>query len=142
MVRAVLDTSVIVAALRSRTGASFALLQLVGRGDLTMIATPPLFLEYEEVLSRPEQLSATGFSLEDVDAFVRDLAQLIEPAEVYFRWRPQVRDPDDEMVVEAAMNGRANCIVTHNTRDFAGVSERFSVRVLKPSDLLKEFKNE
>ncbi len=107
-----------------------------------MIATPPLFLEYEEVLSRPEQLSATGFSLEDVDAFVRDLAQLIEPAEVYFRWRPQVRDPDDEMVVEAAMNGRANCIVTHNTRDFAGVSERFSVRVLKPSDLLKEFKNE
>lgn len=140
MVRAVFDTSVIVAALRSRLGASFKLLQLASEGRIILIATSSLFLEYEEVLSRPDQLAAISFDLKELDIFMRALVQLIEPAALFFRWRPQMSDPDDEMVVEAAVNGRAHCIVTHNTKDFAAVAGTFNVRILKPSELLKELK--
>jgi len=69
-----------------------------------------------------------------------ELAALIEPAEVHFQWRPQSRDPNDEMVLEAAINGRADALVTYNVRDFAAAGERFGVPVLSPSELLKKVK--
>jgi predicted nucleic acid-binding protein len=103
-----------------------------------MLVTEALFLEYEEVLSRPEQRVLHGISLPELDVLLRGLAFKMEAVEVYFHWRPQVADPDDEMVVEAALNGRADVILTHNVRDFAGILEKFNVRVLRPSDLLKE----
>jgi putative PIN family toxin of toxin-antitoxin system len=136
--RVVLDTSVIVAALRTRAGAGNAVLRLVALRKLRLLATPPLFLEYEDVLKRPEQRLAHGLSLEAIEEFLAELAALIEPVDVHFLWRPQVRDPIDEMVLEAAINGRADALITYNVADFADAGERFNVEILRPGELLKK----
>ena len=104
------------------------------------LATPPLFLEYEDVLKRPEHQLIHGLPPEAVDEFLAELAALIEPVEVHFQWRPQSWDPNDEMVIEAAINGRADALVTYNVADFAGAAERFRISVLRPADLLKKVK--
>lgn len=138
--KVVLDTSVVVAALRTRAGAGNAVLRLVAKRRLIPLVSPPLFLEYEDVLKRPEQRIAHGLTLEMIDEFLADLAAVVEPVEVRFLWRPQVRDPSDEMVIEAAINGRADALVTYNVRDFAVAGERFAVQVLRPPELLKMVK--
>lgn len=138
--RIVLDTSVVVAGLRTRLGAGNAVLQLVALGRITLLATPPLFLEYEDVLKRPEHRLAHRLSLEQVDEFLAELAAVIEPVDVHFQWRPQGRDPNDEMVLEAAINGQADAVVTYNIADFAGPAERFKIAVIPPPVLLKKVK--
>jgi putative PIN family toxin of toxin-antitoxin system len=111
---------------------------MAAEGRFMMLASPALFLEYEDVLSRPEQRKVHGISTRDLELLMRDLASLIEPVEVHFRWRPQLRDADDEMVLETAMNGRADGLVTHNRRDFLPVSRGFKLRVLSPAEVIKE----
>lgn len=140
MRRLVLDTSIVTAGLRSRRGASQALLRLVGERLVTPLAAPALFLEYEDVLKRPEQRLATGLSIEQVDLFLAALSDAIEPVELHFRWRPQVRDPADEMLLEIAINGQADALVTHNIRDFSGVADRFGIQVLRPAEVLKRIR--
>ena len=135
--RVVLDTSVIVAALRSSRGASNALLARVARGELIPLVTTALFLEYEEVLLRAEQRLATAMSEADVAGFLAALASAAQAVEVHFRWRPQLGDAGDEMVLEAAINGAASALVTHNVKDFAPAA-RFGVRVVTPGEFLKE----
>lgn len=135
--RIVLDTSVVVAALRTRYGAANAVLRLVASGRLAVLATPPLFLEYEDVLKRPEHLLVHGLTPGEIDNFLGELAAIVEPIEVHFQWRPQVRDPADEMVLECAINGGAHAIVTHNVGDFLMAGERFGILVLRPGDLLR-----
>jgi len=139
--RIVLDTSVVVAALRTRLGAGNAVLRLVAQRRLVALATPPLFLEYEDVLKRPEHRLAHGLPPEAIDRFLAELAALIEPVEVHFQWRPQSRDPNDEMVIEAAINGQADALVTYNVADFAGPAGRFRIPVLRPADLLRRVKS-
>lgn len=141
MLEVVLDTSIVVAALRSRTGAANAILREVARQRLQPMVTTALFLEYEAVLKRPEQRLAHGLDESGVDRFLAALASACAPVEISFHWRPQLADADDEMVLEAAVNGRANAIVTHNIRDFAQVAGRFGIRVLKPGDLLLEMRS-
>lgn len=136
--RLVLDTSVVIAAFRSRSGASNHLLRMADEGRFIMLATPALFLEYEDVLSRPEQRKVHRISTRDIELLMRDLASLVEPVEVHFRWRPQLRDAGDEMVLEAAMNGRADGLVTHNRRDFLPASRNFRLRILSPAEAVKE----
>lgn len=138
--RVVLDTSVVVAGLRSRLGAANAVLRLVATRVVVPLATPPLFLEYEDVLKRPEQRLAHGLTPEMVDEFLAELAALIEPVESRFQWRPQVRDPSDEMVFEAAINGHADALVTYNVADFKSAGERFKLPILRPAELLKKVK--
>lgn len=140
MLRVVLDTSVIVSAFRSRRGASFVLLTAVRMQRLVVLATPSLFLEYEAVLKRAEQRAASGLSLGDVDTVLRGLAAAIEPVEVRLTWRPQLRDPGDELVLEAAINGRAAALVTHNVRDFQAAGRRFGLRIARPWELLEEIR--
>ncbi|MFZ0991044.1 MAG: PIN domain-containing protein, partial [Candidatus Sulfotelmatobacter sp.] len=91
--RVVLDTSVVVAALRSRNGAANAVLRLVAQRAVTLVATPPLFLEYEDVLKRAEQRLAHKLNLQQIDEFLAELAALIEPVQARFLWRPQTHDP-------------------------------------------------
>jgi putative PIN family toxin of toxin-antitoxin system len=138
VLRLIIDCNVITSAFRSRSGASFALIELVRRKWIRMLATPPLFLEYEDVLKRPEQLAVSNLSLTDVDTALDALAALIEPVEAHLSWRPQLSDPDDEMVLEAAINGRADALVTYNTVHFRTAAARFGVRLARPADILHE----
>lgn len=134
----VLDTSVVVAGLRSRSGAGNAVLRLIAERRLVLLASPPLFLEYEEVLKRPEHRLAHGLTPEAIDEFLAELAALVEPVDIDFFWRPQTRDPNDEMVLEAAINGGADALVTYNLADFRMAGERFRIPILSPADLLKK----
>jgi putative PIN family toxin of toxin-antitoxin system len=136
--RVVLDTSVIVAALRTRHGAANRVLRLVAERRLVPLATPPLFLEYEDVLGRPEHRLVHGLTPEAIEEFLAELAALVEPVDVHFRWRPQVRDPSDEMVLEAAINGQADALVTYNIKHFMLPGERFGIPILRPVDLLRK----
>ena len=138
--RVVLDTSVIVAGLRSRLGASNRLLEFVAEERLVPLATTALFLEYEEVLKRPEQRLATGMDEKDIAGFMAAFASAAEPVEVHFLWRPQLADPDDEIVLEAAVNGRSKAIVTHNVRDFEPAAGEFGIEVVTPGTFLKRIK--
>ena len=136
--RVVLDTFVLVAGLRSQLGASNQVLTAVAEQRIMPLVTTTVFLEYEAVLLRAEQRLATGMNEADVEGFLRAMAAAAEPVEISFRWRPQLRDPADELILEAAVNGHAEAIVTHNVTDFEPVSLRFGVPVLTPAQLLKE----
>lgn len=136
--RVVLDTDVVVAAMRSPSGASAALLQAALDGRIQLLANVALILEYEAVCKREEHLSAAGMDIAQAGVFVDALAALAEPVDSHFIWRPQLKDPSDEMVLEAAVNGRAQAIVTFNRRDFGTVPERFGLRVLLPRDAFKK----
>jgi putative PIN family toxin of toxin-antitoxin system len=138
MRRLTIDTNVVASAFRSRSGASFPMIELVRRKRVRMLATPPLFLEYEAVLKRPEQLAASGLTLMEVDTALDVLAGLIEPVETYLSWRPQLDDPDDEMVLEAAINGHADALVTYNAAHFHATAARFGVRLARPAEILRE----
>lgn len=137
MRRVVLDANVLVAALRSRNGASFRLLSLVAQGRLTPLVSVALFLEYEAVLKRPEQIAVHGFSAGEIDEMLAEFAALSTGVETHFLWRPQLADAKDDFVLEAAVNGSADALVTHNVADFAGVSARFGLPVMRPADVLK-----
>lgn len=136
--RIVLDTSVIVAGLRSRLGASNRILMLVAEGRCVPLITTAVFLEYEDVLLRPEHRLATGLSERDLAGFLGALASAAEPVEVHFTWRPQLSDPADELMLEAAVNGHAEAIVTHNTRDFESAARIFGIPVRTPAQVLEE----
>lgn len=128
----------LVAGLRSRNGAANAVLRLIAQRVMIPIATPPLFLEYEDVLKRPEQRLAHKLDLKQIDELLAELAALIEPVKTRFLWRPQTHDPNDEMVLEAAINGRADALITYNIFDFAAGGKRFGIEVITPAQLLKE----
>jgi len=137
MKRLVLDTSVIVSAFRSSRGASFVILNLVAKRRLVPLVSTALFLEYEDVLQRPEQRDAHGLDPSAVSKALKELAALCEPVEPHFSWRPQLSDPADEMVLEVALNGSADGIVTHNVRDFHQAVPKFGIPVLTPGALLE-----
>jgi putative PIN family toxin of toxin-antitoxin system len=141
MLRVVLDTDVIITALRSVSGGSNAVLMAVAHGQLQPLVTPALFLEYEAVLKRPEQRLVHGLDRDAIDRFLSALAAASEAVEVSFQWRPQLRDANDEMVLETALNGQADALVTHNVRDFIGAADKFGLRVLRPGELLKEMRS-
>ena len=141
MVRAVLGTSVIVSAFRSRNGASFAILELVAARQVTPLVSTALFLEYEDVLQRDEQCAVHGLSSSDLVGALQELAALCEPVEVHFRWRPRTSDPGDDLVLEAAVNGRADYLVTHNIRDFVGSAAEFELRVVTPGAFLSRMRS-
>lgn len=133
--RAVLDTNVLVSAGRSRDGASNRLLDAAARRRFIMLVSVPLFLEYEAVLMRPENLAAFRVDRDTVTRALNFLAGYAEPVRLDYLWRPQSADPADEMVMEAAINGRADYIVTFNGRDFSAAS-RFGLQVVTPSEFL------
>lgn len=135
--RLVLDTNVVVAGMRSPTGASAALLLAALEGQVTLLMSVPLVIEYEASCTLPQHRLAAGLSERECRIFLDGVAALAEAVEGHFLWRPQLRDPADEMVLEAAVNGRANAIVTFNARDFGGVPARFGIDLLKPAEALR-----
>ena len=101
-----------------------------------MLASVPLFLEYEAVLTRPAHGSVTGRDRTVVAEFLGYLAGLIEAVKLHYLWRPQLGDVADEMVLETAINGRADCIATFNARHF-GPAARFGIEIVTPAKLLR-----
>lgn len=134
--RLVLDTNVLVAGVRSRAGASNPLMLAGFRRQFVWFCSVPLFYEYEDVLGRADLLLDAGLERATAAKFLGVVARTITPVEVSYRWRPQLGDPDDEMVLEAAINCRAD-IVTHNARDFGDVPARFGLSVLSPAEALR-----
>lgn len=135
--RLVLDTNVIVAGLRSPSGASAALLDHALGRSFTLVLSVALALEYEAVCRDPAQRIASGLSEADVETVVTALCAVAEPVATRFLWRPQLHDPADEMVLDAAINGAADVLVTFNRRDFGQAPARFGVALLSPQDALR-----
>lgn len=132
--RVVLDTSVLVAAMRSRDGASYALVSAIPSPDFEICLSISLYTEWQDVLTRPENLPA-GITAEAMVSFLRVLAGEARPQEVYFHWRPFLRDPNDDMILELAFAADCAYIVTHNIQDFAGC-QRMGVEAITPRDFL------
>lgn len=139
--RIVLDTDVVVRALRSPQSASAVLIRAARTGRVTLLASLANALEYEDVLGRPHVVAGTPFTPEQGAAFARAVASLAEPVIIDRRWRPQLRDPGDEHMLEAALNGRADALVTFNRRDFAPAAE-LGLRLALPRDILAELEND
>jgi putative PIN family toxin of toxin-antitoxin system len=131
--RIVIDTNVLVAALRSSRGASHRLLLAVGKADFEIVLSVPLVVEYEDAAKRDAE--ATGLTGADVDDVIDYLCSVAHRQEIYFLWRPILRDPRDDHVLELAVDAGASVIVTHNVKDFAGV-ESFGIQVLTPRQYL------
>jgi putative PIN family toxin of toxin-antitoxin system len=137
----VLDTDVMVAALRSDRGASRQLLLAALNQRFELLLSVPLILEYEAVLTRPQHLAACGLSRAEVGRVLDDLAAVARPVRPAFRWRPRLSDPEDDMVLETAINGTANAIVTFNQRDFAPGTKGFSCAVILPATALQQIRS-
>jgi putative PIN family toxin of toxin-antitoxin system len=136
--RLVLDTATMVAGIRSDRGASRRLLRMAleGRGFRLLISVP-LLIEYEAVLTRPEHLKVARLTIDDIGVLLDAVAAVAERVELAFLWRPMLPDADDDMVLETAINGRADGIVTFNRRDFEAAEERFGIAVLSARDAVR-----
>lgn len=139
--RLVLDTSVLVAAIRSEAGASRQLLVGALERRSVMLASVPLMIEYQAVMTGPDHLAVAGIAGADVDVVLDALACLIEPVRLAFLWRPVSPDPADDMVIETAVNGGADAIVTFNLRDLAAPAARFGLEVTTPPDMYRKLKD-
>jgi putative PIN family toxin of toxin-antitoxin system len=135
--KVVFDTTTMVAAIRSDQGASRRLLVAALGKRLTLLVSTPLLLEYEAVMTRAEHLKASSLSSEDVCRLLDAVAAVATPVRLDFLWRPTLRDADDDMVLETAVNGGAEAIVTFNVRDFQPEAERFGMAVTKPGDIVR-----
>ncbi len=138
--RLVLDTDVLVAAFRSERGASREL--LIGALDerFVLLASTALWLEYEAVLTRPLHLTAMGLSAAEVRDVLAALAVVAEPVPIHFLWRPVLADAEDEHILDLAMNGRADMLVTFNQEDFVEASKTFQIEVVTPAAALRRLR--
>lgn len=136
--RVVLDTDVMVAAIRSDTGASRRLLVAALDRQYTLVLSVPVFIEYEAVMSRSDHLTASGLSRTDVGDLLDAIARVGEPVRLAFLWRPMLEDPDDDMVLELAVDGRADRLVTFNIKHFESAARRFGITACRPRDALRD----
>ncbi len=136
--RLVLDTDVVIAAMRSDRGASRQLLLAALDRRVAILASVPPILEYEAVLTRPEQLDEIGITAAEIGEVLDALVAVAEPVVLRFLWRPQLKDPGDEMVLETAVNGRADRIATFNVRHLAEAARTFGIRAERPGLIWRE----
>jgi len=134
MERIVLDTNVFISSLKSRRGASFRLLSLVGAGPFEIALSVPLVLEYEEVAKRSGQ--SIALSSEEIDAVIDYLCSTARLQDIYYLWRPLLKDIHDDHILELAVAAECVAIVTHNVKDF-DKAEQFMINTLSPYEYLK-----
>ncbi len=128
-----LDTNVLVAALRSNRGASFQLLSFIGQSEFEINLSVPLVLEYEDVCKRDGLIN--GLSSQDVDDMLDYLCTVGRRRRIFYLWRPFLRDPKDDMVFELAVEAECQTIVSFNRRDFAGI-KKFGLQIQTPREFL------
>jgi putative PIN family toxin of toxin-antitoxin system len=134
----VVDTNVMVAAIRSDAGASRRLLRAGLQRRCVLLISVPLMAEYQALTTRLEHLTASHLSAADVGHLLDAIVPVAEPVWLGFLWRPLLRDPDDDMGLEAAVNGRAELLVTFNRRDFGVVGECFGIRACSPGEAVRD----
>ena len=122
--------------MRSPTGASAAIVRAARQSQATLLLSVPLALEYEAVCRRSEHRLEAGLSNRQVEVFLDAIIAMAEPVPTHFLWRPQLRDPNDEKVLEAAVNGGARAVVTFNVRDYGTAASQFGVEVLLPREAI------
>ena len=105
-----------------------------------MLLSVPMAFEYESVCLRPEHLAAANLTADDARGLIDAIIDVIEPVEVHYQWRPQVPDPDDDIVLETAVNGRADAIVTFNRGDFGAAPVHFGIELLSPGEALRRIR--
>jgi len=132
--KVVLDTNVLVSGLRSKRGASYKLLTLLAAGRFATAVSVPLVVEYEKALVDPR--TKVPFSRADIGKFIDYICTISDKRKIYYLWRPRLPDPGDDMILELAVAGRCDFIVTYNVRDFKGV-EQFGIKILMPGQLIK-----
>ena len=133
--RIVVDTNVVVAALRSQTGASHELLVHIHLRRVTPLLSVPLLMEYEEVLKRPGLIP--HLTPADIDTMLDQFASRAVATRIHFLWRPFLPDPDDDMLVELALAGQASHIVTSNIRDLA-LARTLGLEVVTPAEFIRQ----
>ena len=132
----VIDTNVLVSALKSKRGASFKLLTLIRQNKFDINLSVPLILEYEDVAKR--LIGGTALNEEDINDILDYICSVSNRREIFYLWRPFLKDPKDDMVLELAVTSNCDMIVTYNKKDFKGVEEYFGIRLLTPKELLLE----
>jgi len=135
MTRVVLDTNVLIAALRSRNGASFKLLSLVGSGSFETVVSVPLVVEYEYAAAKIAKQA--GLDLPAIGSILDYLCKVSLHQDIFFLWRPILRDPSDDMVLEVAVASSADGIVTFNKKDF-DKADSFDLSIWTPKGFLKQ----
>ena len=130
----VIDTNVVIAALRSKNGASYKLLSLIGTDKFEIHDSVAIVLEYEDVIQRHR--TEAGLSQDDVSIFVDSLCSMAHHHKIYFVWRPTLSDANDELFLELAISARCEYIVTHNIKDFKRAPE-LKVQAVTPAEFLK-----
>ena len=136
-----LDTDVLVAAVRSDRGAFRALLTSALERRYPILASVPLMLQYESVLTRAEHLAAARISAADVEILLDAIALVAEPIRISYLWRPVLADPGDDLVLETAVNGRADVVATFNRRHFEPAAAPFGLEILAPADAVRRLEN-
>jgi putative PIN family toxin of toxin-antitoxin system len=134
MYQIILDTNVLVAALKSRKGASFKLLSLIDSGKFEVNLSVPLFLEYEDVLKRKDMLP--HLAMEDIDNVLDYICKQGNRKKIFYLWRPFLKDPKDDFVLELAVEAGCDYIITYNLKDFEGIN-KFGVKAITPKEFLK-----
>ncbi len=140
--RLVFDTDVVVAALRSDRGASRQLLLAAFNGRVEMLVSVPLVLEYEAVLTRPQLLKDVEMTIRDAGAVLDAILAIAVPVEMRFLWRPQLKDPSDEMVLETAVNGNAGHLATFNLRHLRDGAALFGIEAAVPGKIWRKIRRE
>lgn len=130
----VMDTNVLFAGLYSASGASFKVLQLIAENHLRLVISTPLLFEYEDVLKRNRTM--LELTEAEIEVVLDNLCGFSRHQKIYFLWRPYLRDPKDDLVLELAVAADVKTIVTHNLKDFAGV-DKFGVEAISPKTFLE-----
>jgi putative PIN family toxin of toxin-antitoxin system len=136
MRKIIIDTNVLVSALRSKRGASYKLISLLNYNVYEHAVSVPLVLEYEDVLLR--DVLGMNLTESDIKQFIDIVVTLAHKVKVYFLWRPYLKDPKDDHVLELAVAAEAEVIITYNKKDFEGVKKDFGIEILTPCEYLKQ----
>jgi len=136
-IRVILDTNVLYAGLYSSEGVSYQILRAIERGQIQIVISTSLLFEYEDILNRKK--SELALSEQQIEAILDNVCRLSVHQRIYYLWRPFLKDPKDDHILEAAVASQTKIIVTHNIRDFKGI-DKFGIRAITPKQLLKEIK--
>ena len=128
--------------MRSRSGASWQLVDWALAGKFTLLLTVPLVLEYEAVLRREEHGKVHGLTVPQLDEVIESFVKVAEPVQIRFLWRPLLSDPRDDMVLETAVDGGADLLVTFNQKDFVAASKGFAHETVRPSEALDRLRRQ